>query len=119
MGDGSSGVGFATLSGFISTTFGSGAPGVEGALEGALVIVVPSDQVTIHDNWQAAGLKASGRCDYSLENVFVPDETTFLFTNALIGKNLVGGEALRLGFPALATPFSMGIALGIARQALD
>ena len=99
----------------ISTTFRSGTAGVEGAL----VIVVPRDQVTIHDNWQAAGLKASGSCDYSLENVFVPDEMTFPFANALLGKNLVGGEALRLGFPATVAPFAMGIALGIARHALD
>lgn len=98
-----------------ATTSVSGKPGVEGAL----VIVVPRDQVTIHDNWQAAGLKASCSCDYSLEQVFVPDEMTFPFTNALLAKNLAGGEALRLGFPAAVTPFAMGIPLGIARHALD
>lgn len=99
----------------IATTSVSGKPG----LEGALVIVVPRDQVTIHDNWQAAGLKASSSCDYSLEHVFVPAEMTFPFTNALLGKNLAGGEALRLGFPAVVAPFAMGIPLGIARHALD
>jgi alkylation response protein AidB-like acyl-CoA dehydrogenase len=99
----------------IATTVVSGVTGVEGAL----VIVVPRAQVTIHDNWHAAGLKASSSCDYSLENVFVPDEMTFPFTNALLGKNLAGGEALRLGFPAVVAPFAMGIALGIARHALD
>jgi indole-3-acetate monooxygenase len=98
-----------------ATTSVSSEPGVEGAR----VIVVPRAQVTIHDNWQAAGLKASSSCDYSLENVFVPDEMTFPFMNALLGKNLAGGEALRLGFPAAVAPFAMGIPLGIARHALD
>jgi indole-3-acetate monooxygenase len=99
----------------VATTFVSGQPGGEGPR----VIVVPRDQVTIHDNWQAAGLKASSSCDYSLENVFVPDEMTFPFTDAVLGKNRTGGEALRLGFPAVVAPFPMGIALGIARHALD
>jgi indole-3-acetate monooxygenase len=79
---------------------------------------VPRHQVTIHDNWQAAGLKASSSCDYSMENVLVADEMTFPF-NAVLGKPIAGGAALRLGFPALAAPFHMGIALGIARNALD
>ncbi|MBV8361380.1 MAG: hypothetical protein JO189_26100, partial [Deltaproteobacteria bacterium] len=87
--------------------------------EGVRVIVVPRHQVTIHDNWQAAGLKASSSCDYSLEDVFVPDEMTFSLMDAVLGKLVAGGAALRLGFPAVVVPFSMGIALGIARHALD
>jgi indole-3-acetate monooxygenase len=99
----------------VATTFVSGQPGIKGAR----VKVVRRDQVTIHDNWQAAGLKASSSCDYSLENVFVPDQMTFPFTDAVLGKNRTGGEALRLGFPAVVAPFPMGIALVIARHALD
>jgi len=51
--------------------FGSGIHHADGVLagafvpgqppvEGARVIVLPRDQAVIHDNWQAAGLKASG-----------------------------------------------------------
>jgi alkylation response protein AidB-like acyl-CoA dehydrogenase len=83
------------------------------------VIVVPRDQVAIHDNWQAAGLKASSSCDYSIENVFVPDEMTFPLMDGVLGKLVTGGAALRLGYPAVVAPFAMGIALGIARRALD
>jgi alkylation response protein AidB-like acyl-CoA dehydrogenase len=80
---------------------------------------VPRDQVAIHDNWQVAGLKASGNCDYSIENVFVPGEMTCPLMDAVLGKPVTGGAALRLGFPAVVAPFPMGIALGIARRALD
>ena len=37
----------------------------------------------------------------------------------MLGNAVTGGAALRLAFPAVATPFHMGIALGIARHALD
>jgi hypothetical protein len=49
----------------------------------------------------------------------VPDEMTFAFMDAVLGKLVAGGAALRLGFPAVVAPFHMGIALGIARRALD
>ncbi len=88
-------------------------------LEGARVVLLPRDQVVIHDNWQVAGLKASGSCDYSIENVFVPDEMTFSFMDCLLGNAVTGGAALRLGIPAQVTSFHMAIPLGIARRALD
>lgn len=88
-------------------------------VEGARVVVLPRDQVVIHDNWQAAGLKASGSCDYSIENVFVPEEMTFRLMDLRLGNAITGGAALRLGVPVIATPFHIGIPLGIARRALD
>jgi alkylation response protein AidB-like acyl-CoA dehydrogenase len=99
----------------IAAPFVSGQPGIEGIR----IVVVPREQVLIHDNWQAAGLKASSSCDYSIENEFVPDEMTFSLAEALLGKLVSGAPALRLGFPAVVTPFHMGIALGIARHALN
>jgi len=86
---------------------------------GIRMVLLPRDQVVILDNWQVAGLKASGSCDYSIENVFVPDEMTFAFMDAMRGNAVTGGAALRLGLPALVIPFHMAIALGIARRALD
>jgi indole-3-acetate monooxygenase len=86
---------------------------------GIRMVLLPRRQVVIHDNWRVAGLKASGSCDYSIENVFVPDEMTFSFMDAILGNAVTGGAALRLGLPALVTPFHMGVALGIARRALD
>jgi len=86
---------------------------------GIRMVLLPREQVVIHDNWQVAGLKATGSCDYSIENVFVPDEMTFPFMDAILGRAVTGGAALRLGLPALVIPFHMAIALGIARRALD
>jgi alkylation response protein AidB-like acyl-CoA dehydrogenase len=86
---------------------------------GIRMVLLPREQVVIHDNWQVAGLKATGSCDYSIENVFVPDEMTFPFMDAILGHAVTGGAALRLGLPALVIPFHMAIALGIARRALD
>src|SRR6516164_9010741 len=83
------------------------------------MVLLPREQVVIHDNWQVAGLKASGSCDYSIENVFVPDEMTFPFMDAVLGNAVTGGAALRLGLPAFVAGFHMAIALGIARRALD
>jgi indole-3-acetate monooxygenase len=88
-------------------------------LEGDRVVVVPRAQVVNHDNWQAAGLRASGSSDYSIEDVFVPDEMTVSFMDLIMGNAVTGGAALRLGLLALVTPFHMGIPLGIARRALD
>src|SRR5215470_14046105 len=110
--------------------FGSGIHHADWVIAGAFLpgqsspaeirmVLLPRGQVVIHDNWQVAGLKASGSCDYSIENVFVPDEMTFRFMDARLGNAVTGGAALRLGTPALVIPFHMAIALGIARRALD
>jgi alkylation response protein AidB-like acyl-CoA dehydrogenase len=83
------------------------------------MVLLPRGQVVIHDNWQVAGLKASGSCDYSIEDVFVPDEMTFPFIDARLGNAVTGGAAFRLGLPTLVMQFHMAIALGIARRALN
>jgi alkylation response protein AidB-like acyl-CoA dehydrogenase len=87
--------------------------------EGLRIVVLPRDRVVVHDNWQVAGLRGSGSCDFSIENVFVPEEMSFPLMDMVQGKAVTGGAAVRLGIPALLTPFHIGIPLGIARRALD
>jgi indole-3-acetate monooxygenase len=110
--------------------FGSGIHHADWVLSGAFLpgqpppagirmIVLPRDQVVIHDNWQVAGLKGSGSCDYSIENAFVPNDMTFSFVDLMLGNAATGGAPLRVGIPAFVAPFHMAIALGIARHALD
>src|SRR5215471_13836522 len=98
---------------------GALAPG-QSPPEGLRVAVLPHQQVTVHDNWQVAGLRGTGSCDFSIDNVFVPDNMTFSIMDAIHG-NVVTGEKVmfRLGFPAFFTAFHVGVPLGIARRALD
>jgi len=92
--------------------------GPAGGGRGALVLL-PRNQVVLHDNWQVAGLRGSGSSDYSIEDQFVPEEMSLLLMDVFMGKAVTGGPALRLGLPAGVAPFHIGIALGIARHALD
>ena len=112
------------------SSFGSGIHHADWVLSGAIVpgqpspagvriVVLPRDQVVIHDNWQVAGLRGSGSCDYSLEDVFVPEEMTFSLMDFIFGNAATGGPAFRLGVPAATMPFHLGIPLGVARRALD
>src|SRR6516164_8828724 len=83
-------------------SFGSGIHFADWVLAGVLVpgrsppaglrvAVLPREQVTVHDNWQVAGLRGTGSCDYSIDDVFVPDNMTFSIMDAIHG-NVVTGE---------------------------
>jgi indole-3-acetate monooxygenase len=110
--------------------FGSGILHADWVLAGALVcgkdaveevrvIMLPREQVVVHDNWQVAGFKATGSCDYSIEDVFVPHEMTFSMSDCELGKSVTGGLPFRVGFPAWVASFHFGVALGVARRSLD
>jgi len=97
---------------------GAQVPGRRGPA-GVQFVLLPRDQVVIQDNWQVAGLCGSGSSDYSIEDQFVPEEMSFPLSDFIMGKAVTGGAAFRLGLPAAVAPFHIGIALGIARHALD
>ena len=99
----------------LAGAFLAGEPG----LPGARLIALPKNQVVVHDNWHVSGLKATGSCDFSIENAFVPDDMTSPLIDVFLGNAVTGGPSMRLGMPALVTPFHIGIPLGIARRALD
>ena len=86
---------------------------------GSRMVLLPRDEVVIHDNWQVAGLKGTGSCDFSIENVFVPEEMTCNLMDVINGNAVTGGPSVRLGLPAGVVAFHIGIPLGIARRALD
>ena len=44
---------------------------------------------------------------------------TFRLADVASGAAVAGGAALKVGHPALVMPFHFGVALGIARRALD
>ena len=77
---------------------------------------VRTSDVKIHDNWHVMGLRGTGSCDFSVENLFVP--TSFAYDVSLI-EPLRGGGLYRLGRPAFVTNEHSAFALGVARRALD
>ena len=78
--------------------------------------VVPTSQAKIHDNWEVMGLRGTGSCDFSLDDVYVPQRFTWGGAEA---RPLRGGANFFLGRPGMQTTGHCGVVLGIARRALD
>lgn len=85
------------------------------------LVYVPRSQATIiEDSWQVSGLAGTGSNDWTLENVFVPEEYTHhLGANMPHGKHFQ--SPLYTTYPLIsAFAFPMGaVALGIAQAAID
>ncbi|WP_371501713.1 acyl-CoA dehydrogenase family protein [Kitasatospora sp. NBC_00374] len=74
--------------------------------------IVPCDQVETVDNWHTTGLCGTGSCDYTITDVFVPEEHTFTFYE-------VRGRRSPLAQPESFMRALCGVPLGVARAALD
>lgn len=82
--------------------------------------VVPVDQATIHlESWDVAGLRGTGSCDFSLNDVFVPEAQSWDRAIMAGGKQERGGPIFSLGMPAFTANEVPAFALGGARRALD
>lgn len=80
------------------------------------MMVFPTASAHIHDNWQVAGLKGTGSCDFSVEGLFVAD----VFSWALLSDPPKrGGPLYRIAIPGFVANEHAGFALGVARRALD
>jgi len=81
-----------------------------------LTVVFPTSDAKIHGNWDVAGLKGTGSCDFSVSDLLVPET----FTYARMGSEPKrGGPLYRLGFPGFVAYEHAAFALGVARRALD
>lgn len=78
-------------------------------------VVLPISQVTIHDNWDAVGLKGTGSCDFSVSDQFVPESFSWSFPD----PPKRGGRLYLLGLPGYVAYEHAALALGVGRQALD
>jgi alkylation response protein AidB-like acyl-CoA dehydrogenase len=74
--------------------------------------MVRREQVEVIDNWDTTGLRGSGSCDYTITDVFVPEEHTYHFGAVL-------GRPGPLAQPDAFTRSMSGVPLGVARAALD
>ena len=108
--------------------FGSGIQHAEWVSAGARVasgfdghprllrVVMPRHKVRVHDNWQVMGLRGTGSCDFSVDDLFVPHGFAW---DATLTEPVRGGALYRLGRPAFVTNEHSAFALGVARRALD
>ncbi|BCJ51442.1 hydroxylase [Actinoplanes sp. NBRC 14428] len=87
-------------------------PGPGGVGQGSILLMVPRADVEVHDTWHTTGLAGSGSCDYTITDVFVPAEHTLYFSEVRSGTGV-------LAQPEVHMRNMPGVALGVARAALD
>jgi len=75
------------------------------------IFLVPPDEVSPIENWHSTGLSGSGSVDYKIDDAFVPEAHTFSLTDPTRAGALGASDALMRKMP--------GVALGVARAALD
>ncbi|WP_410670887.1 acyl-CoA dehydrogenase family protein [Amycolatopsis sp. cmx-4-68] len=104
--------------------FGSGVTHADWVVSGAflyrdgepehdsILLMVPKADVEVLDTWHTTGLAGSGSCDYTITDVFVPAEHTLTFAD-------VRGGSGPLAQPEVHMRNMPGVALGVARAALD
>jgi alkylation response protein AidB-like acyl-CoA dehydrogenase len=76
---------------------------------------LPKGSYRIVDTWHAGGLRGTGSHDVVADEVFVPAERTFAFTDA----NRIDRPLFRMPFRATMAAGCAAICLGIAQAALD
>ena len=81
-----------------------------------LRVVMPRREVTVHDNWQVMGLRGTGSCDFSVDDLFVPSRFAWDVSRT---EPTRGGPLYRLGRPGYVTNEHSAFALGVGRRALD
>ena len=79
-------------------------------------LVFPVSKGYIHDNWYVTGLEGSGSNDISASEIFVPEAFSW---NPTVWESKRGGAIYRMGRPGFVANEHSGVALGIARRALD
>lgn len=91
---------------------GEPVPSPSGEPRDSRLFMVPRAQVELIDTWHTTGLAGSGSCDYTITDVFVPEEHSLSFDTVRSG----GGP---LAHPEVHMRNMPGVPLGVARAALD
>jgi alkylation response protein AidB-like acyl-CoA dehydrogenase len=89
--------------------------GASGGTESRIVFF-PASQCAIHDTWRVSGLRGTGSHDYSVEDLFVPEERSVIaFHHSPFQPGpLYAGAFITIFAASIAAP-----ALGMARGAID
>jgi alkylation response protein AidB-like acyl-CoA dehydrogenase len=80
------------------------------------IFVLPVEKVTLVDNWDVMGLRATGSIDYTIDAVHVPDSYTH-FAVTDVPKR--GGNLYTVGIVGFAAMCHSAWACGIGRRLLD
>jgi alkylation response protein AidB-like acyl-CoA dehydrogenase len=80
------------------------------------IFVLPVEKVTLIDNWNVMGLRATGSIDYTIDSVYVPDSYTH-FAVTDVPKR--GGSLYTIGIVGFAAMCHAAWACGIGRRLLD
>lgn len=78
--------------------------------------LMPKDEVDLRGNWDVLGLQSTESLDYTVDDVFIPEDATFLFVAPTRRR---GGPLFDLGVIALTAVGHAGFAIGVTRRALD
>ncbi|MBW2427037.1 MAG: acyl-CoA dehydrogenase family protein [Deltaproteobacteria bacterium] len=93
-----------------------GRPVMDGSIPAMRSFVLPRDEVRVVDNWDVAGLQATGSCDYHLDGRLVDDAMSFR-SSSLEAKR--GRSLYTMPLLSLAGASHAGFALGVGKRALD
>jgi len=81
--------------------------------------IAAREQIEILDTWHVSGLRGSGSHDVRLEGVFVPTENTLALVPGAFGSRDHSSPVARIPSGSRLAYNKVGVALGIARHALD
>jgi alkylation response protein AidB-like acyl-CoA dehydrogenase len=79
------------------------------------MMLLPTGDCEIHDTWHVGGLRGTGSDDYSISDLFVPEERSFLLFASQPHQD---GALYRLPITFFSVPIA-AVPLGIARAAID
>jgi alkylation response protein AidB-like acyl-CoA dehydrogenase len=89
---------------------------VEGANEPPRIFVTPVEDMTLDEDWDVMGLRATGSIDYSTDGLFVAEPFSYIATTNV---PLRGGPLYTMGIAGLGVICHTGWALGVGRRCLD
>ena len=81
-----------------------------------LLMIFPKRDVTVIDNWNVSGLRGTGSSDFTINDLFVPDERSIA---GFSGTPTQPGRVYALPLITVFAVSITGVPLGVARAAVD
>jgi len=78
-------------------------------------VLIPTSEVTLHDDWHVAALQGMGSVDVAVANVFVPEDMAFSPFVQVRG----GAQYTKMGYRGYVGGENFGFTLGVARRMVE